>query len=62
MSLFSESVLLANVLNRRYGHLRHETGVHRVQRVPTTETQGRVHTSTAVVVVLPEPTKQEVSR
>jgi peptide chain release factor 1 len=35
-----------------YGRLRHESGVHRVQRVPTTEGAGRVHTSTAAVVVL----------
>ena len=35
------------------GRLRHEVGVHRVQRVPATETQGRVHTSTASVAVLP---------
>ncbi len=34
--------------------LRYESGVHRVQRVPTTETQGRIHTSTATVAVLPE--------
>lgn len=41
-----------------YGTLRYESGVHRVQRVPATESLGRVHTSTAVVVVLPdsEPT------
>ena len=37
-----------------YGHLKRESGVHRVQRVPATETQGRVHTSTATVAVLPE--------
>ncbi len=37
-----------------YGHLRYESGVHRVQRVPETETSGRVHTSTATVAVLPE--------
>ena len=37
-----------------YGLLRYESGVHRVQRVPLTETQGRVHTSAASVVVLPE--------
>ena len=37
-----------------YGHLKRESGVHRVQRVPDTETQGRVHTSTATVAVLPE--------
>lgn len=44
-----------------YGHLKHEVGVHRVQRVPDTETQGRVHTSTATVVVLPEADDVEVS-
>lgn len=37
-----------------YGQLKYESGVHRVQRVPVTETQGRVHTSAASVVVLPE--------
>jgi peptide chain release factor 1 len=37
-----------------YGHLKFESGVHRVQRVPKTETQGRVHTSTATIAVLPE--------
>ncbi|MDC0189571.1 peptide chain release factor 1 [Flavobacteriales bacterium] len=37
-----------------YGMLKYESGVHRVQRVPQTETQGRVHTSAASVVVLPE--------
>jgi peptide chain release factor 1 len=37
-----------------YRLLKHEGGVHRVQRVPTTETQGRIHTSTATVAVLPE--------
>jgi peptide chain release factor 1 len=37
-----------------YGHFKHESGTHRVQRVPATETQGRVHTSTATVAVLPE--------
>ena len=40
-----------------YGVFRNESGVHRVQRVPATESKGRVHTSTAVVLVLPEPTK-----
>ncbi len=43
-----------------YGRLRHESGVHRVQRVPATETQGRVHTSTCSVVVLPELEETEV--
>jgi peptide chain release factor 1 len=37
-----------------YGDLRNESGVHRVQRVPATETQGRIHTSAATVAVLPE--------
>ncbi len=37
-----------------YGRLRYESGVHRVQRVPVTESQGRIHTSAASVVVLPE--------
>jgi peptide chain release factor 1 len=37
-----------------YGRLRYESGVHRVQRVPATESQGRVHTSAATVAVLPE--------
>jgi peptide chain release factor 1 len=37
-----------------YGDLRHESGVHRVQRVPATEAQGRIHTSAATVAVLPE--------
>jgi peptide chain release factor 1 len=37
-----------------YGQMKYESGVHRVQRVPQTETQGRVHTSAATVAVLPE--------
>jgi len=37
-----------------YSHLKYESGVHRVQRVPETESQGRVHTSTVTVAVLPE--------
>jgi peptide chain release factor 1 len=44
-----------------YGHLKHESGVHRVQRVPTTETQGRIHTSTATVAVLPEADEVDVT-
>lgn len=43
-----------------YGMMKYESGVHRVQRVPTTETQGRVHTSAASVVVLPEVDEVEV--
>lgn len=37
-----------------YNNLRHESGVHRVQRIPATEAKGRIHTSTAAVVVLPK--------
>jgi peptide chain release factor 1 len=44
-----------------YGHLKRESGVHRVQRVPATETAGRVHTSTATVAVLPEAKDVDVS-
>ena len=43
-----------------YGMLKYESGVHRVQRVPATETQGRVHTSAATVAVLPEMDEVEV--
>jgi peptide chain release factor 1 len=45
-----------------YGHLRFESGGHRVQRVPATETQGRIHTSACTVAVLPEPDEQEAVR
>lgn len=44
-----------------YGHLKRESGVHRVQRVPATETQGRVHTSTVTVAVLPEAEDVDVT-
>jgi len=43
-----------------YSHLRYEAGVHRVQRVPVTEAQGRIHTSTATVAVLPEADDVEI--
>ncbi len=43
-----------------YGMMKYESGVHRVQRVPATETQGRVHTSAASVVVLPEMEEVDV--
>ncbi|WP_101688522.1 peptide chain release factor 1 [Dysgonomonas massiliensis] len=43
-----------------YGTLKYESGVHRVQRVPATETQGRVHTSAATVAVLPEAEEVDV--
>lgn len=47
--------IIANVRGEGvYGILKYESGVHRVQRVPQTETQGRIHTSAATVVVLPE--------
>jgi peptide chain release factor 1 len=43
-----------------YGDLRSESGVHRVQRVPTTESQGRIHTSAATVAVLPEAEEVDI--
>ena len=43
-----------------YSRMKYESGVHRVQRVPTTETQGRIHTSTATVAVMPEVDEVEV--
>ena len=43
-----------------YSRLKYESGVHRVQRVPVTESQGRIHTSTATVAVLPEADEVEV--
>jgi peptide chain release factor 1 len=43
-----------------YSRLKYESGVHRVQRVPTTESQGRIHTSTATVAVLPEIDEVEI--
>jgi peptide chain release factor 1 len=46
--------------SRVYSHLRYESGVHRVQRVPETEQQGRVHTSAITVAVLPEVDEVEV--
>ncbi|HTV82955.1 MAG TPA: peptide chain release factor 1 [Acidobacteriaceae bacterium] len=46
--------------NRVYSQLKYESGVHRVQRVPATETQGRVHTSAVTVAVLPEAEEVDV--
>jgi len=43
-----------------YGQLKFEGGVHRVQRVPVTESQGRIHTSTATVAVLPEASESDI--
>ncbi|TNF58851.1 MAG: peptide chain release factor 1 [Burkholderiales bacterium] len=45
-----------------YGRLRFESGGHRVQRVPATETQGRIHTSAATVAVMPEPDEAQAIR
>ncbi|OLC03877.1 MAG: peptide chain release factor 1 [Gemmatimonadetes bacterium 13_1_40CM_4_69_8] len=45
---------------KAYGTLRYESGVHRVQRVPATEAQGRIHTSAATVAVLPEAEEVDV--
>lgn len=45
---------------KTYGQLKYESGVHRVQRVPATETQGRIHTSAASVVVLPEADEWDI--
>lgn len=49
-----KEVILKVIGDDVYGQLKYESGVHRVQRVPDTETQGRVHTSAASVAVLPE--------
>ncbi len=54
--------IIINVIgNGVYGLLKYESGVHRVQRVPKTETQGRVHTSAASIVVLPEADEFDVT-
>jgi peptide chain release factor 1 len=45
---------------RVYSRLKHESGVHRVQRVPSTEASGRIHTSTATVAVLPEAEEVDI--
>ncbi len=53
--------IIANIKGDKvYGQLKYESGVHRVQRVPQTETQGRIHTSAASVVVLPEADEFDV--
>ena len=56
---FKEVILLIKGSNI-YSFLKYESGVHRVQRVPETETQGRVHTSAATVAVLPEAEEVDV--
>jgi peptide chain release factor 1 len=61
---WSSTILSHNILKIKgdgvYNFLRFESGVHRVQRIPSTERYGRVHTSTATVVVLPEIAESEV--
>ena len=56
---FKEVIFLVNG-NDIYSYLKYESGVHRVQRVPTTETQGRIHTSASTVAVLPEAEEVDV--
>ena len=54
--------VIASIKGRNiYSSLKYESGVHRVQRVPDTETQGRVHTSAATVAVLPEAEEVDLS-
>jgi len=55
-----KEVVVAIEGKKVYSRLKYESGVHRVQRVPTTETGGRIHTSTATVAVLAEPDDVEV--
>ncbi len=55
-----KEVILKVIGDDVYGQLKYESGVHRVQRVPDTETQGRVHTSAASVAVLPEAEEVDV--
>jgi peptide chain release factor 1 len=55
-----KEVVMDVIGNGVYGIMKYESGVHRVQRVPQTETQGRVHTSAASVAVLPEAEEFDV--
>ena len=55
-----KEVILKVTGDEPYAQLKFESGVHRVQRVPVTESQGRVHTSTATVAVLPEASEADV--
>jgi peptide chain release factor 1 len=57
---YKEVVFVVRGINA-YGELRNESGVHRVQRVPATESQGRIHTSAATVAVLPEAEEVDVA-
>jgi len=54
------AMIAAQVGGKVYSELKYESGVHRVQRVPETEAQGRIHTSAATVVVLPEAEEVDV--
>ena len=56
---FKEVIFLVNG-DDIYSYLKYESGVHRVQRIPATETQGRVHTSAATVAVLPEAEEVDI--
>ena len=56
-----KEVIVSITGNNVYSTLKYESGVHRVQRVPETETQGRVHTSAATVAVLPEAEEVDVN-
>ncbi len=55
-----KEIILSIAGPRAYSRLKYESGVHRVQRVPTTESQGRIHTSAVTVAVLPEAEEVEV--
>lgn len=55
-----KEVIIRVTGDRPYGQLKFEGGVHRVQRVPVTESQGRIHTSTATVAVLPEAAEADL--
>lgn len=57
---FKEIIVLVSG-NQVYSKLKRESGVHRVQRVPNTETQGRIHTSTVTVAVIPEAEEVEIN-
>lgn len=56
-----KEVVLKIIGENVYNYLKHESGVHRVQRVPKTESSGRIHTSTATVAVLPEVNPTEIN-
>ncbi len=55
-----KEIIASLIGDTAYSYLKYEAGVHRVQRVPATETQGRIHTSAATVAILPEPEEVEI--